>query len=813
MLLPISCATVSLNTPINTIAKDYVLFLLLSGSISMCCNDTQFVLRAQDVVIINPGMDFSASTETNNVLIRMEIGASFLAETYQTSDFSIRCNSVLYPGDHTALVRQIMALAREKMEDCASGWTPKACACAFGLLDTIRRDYCDMFTPDRFESDIDGQQDESARKEQIRRYLQMHYQDPISLTSLADYVHLTPQYLSKFFKKQFGTGFLKYLTQLRLTNAYIDLSETDKSVTKIAMDCGFSNLSSFNKSFQEKYGMSPKEFRSSISSKVTQDHFTVLTDQETESYLHLPDFSISEDVVQVLPENITVSVDVPACTLQPYTKSWEEIINLGNAENCLLHGLREQLGWLTKKVRFKYARMDHIFNEHLLFLSEHDELVGLNTFAEIINLLRTANLTPFLAMEMTPAALAAETSSYAFMEKQGEIYNDRQWKLLFEQFMRYCMNAWGEDTVEQWCFELTLPKLSTDAPFHCEQKWAEQYARRLRITEDIVHRYVPRAKVGGPGISLDSANAPHFEILLQEITKQKMVPDFISACLYPTYVIQADHEQGHALSIVYPCDENAAGRIRQAQDVVRSIFTKQIPFYITEFGCDRTNKCYINDTVYASAFIAKTVVDTFSFVDGLGYCNLTDTTNGKRKSNRLLFGGRGMLTQESIKKSTFYAYWLMSKLGERLVQRGQNYMVSSRRPDCYELLVHNFKGLNEAFCRNYFQNTHVHFHYESALEDVRSMNFHIDLDNLKQGKYRVKYYFLNREHGDLEKAVNDVFTYANIDMRQEELEYLSNICLPQQTLMMATVLDGHLPLDLYLSPNEICLIAVIFHSS
>lgn len=816
MLLPISCSTVTLNTPINAVAKDYVLFLVLSGSISMRCNDDQFDLNVQDVVLIDPGMDFSAKTETNNVLIRIEIGASFLAETYQTSDFSVRCNSVLFPGDHLVLVRKILALAREVISDTDEGWTPKACARAFDLLDTLWHDYCTVFGPDVYDGDVDERQYESVRKEQIQRYIQLHYQDPISLTTMADYVHLTPQYLSKFFKKQFGIGFLKYLTQLRLSNAYTDLSETDKPITKVAMDCGFSNLSSFNKAFKETYGLSPKGFRAARAVKPAQNPFTVLTGQETEPYLLLPEDPALEDGAQILPENVAVSVNCSEKTFVRYEKFWEQIINVGAAENCLLHGLREQLEGLTQKVRFRYARMGRLFNERLLCLSEQGVLVGLNIFADIINLLRRANLTPFLVLEMTYPFLAAEQVRRGAHLKYGEAYSDNQWELMLEQFVRYCMNTWGEDVVGQWCFELTLPELSVHELASVEPKWAELYARRLRITKKIIHHYVPNAKVGGPGISLDVGFADNLEQLFGKIARQKIVPDFISSYLYPTYCRSGEKRDPASLdelSIVYPSNGHIAGRIGQAKALAEAAFDCRLPFYVTEFGCDRTNKCSINDTVYASAFIAKTVVDTFGEIDALGYCNLTDTTVGRRKNNRLLFGGQGMLTQENIKKSAFYVYWLMAKLGDRLVQTDQNYMITSRRPDCYELLVHNFKGVNEAFCRGYFQKAQPQFHYESALEDMRALNVHVDLCGLRTGEYRVKYYFLNRDHGDLEKATNELLTFTNMDVRSEEVEYLSNICLPQQSLMMAAVSDGKLPFDLYLEPNEICLISVILRSS
>ena len=58
-----------------------------------------------------------------------------------------------------------------------------------------------------------------------------------------------------------GTGFIDYLNDYRLTIAERLLKSSDSSVLEIAEQCGFDNLSYFNRIFKRKYGISPGRWR------------------------------------------------------------------------------------------------------------------------------------------------------------------------------------------------------------------------------------------------------------------------------------------------------------------------------------------------------------------------------------------------------------------------------------------------------------------------------------------------------------------------------------------------------------------------
>jgi len=92
-------------------------------------------------------------------------------------------------------------------------------------------------------------------------YMHKHYAEDITLESLAREVHLSPSYLSAYFKNTVGGNFREYLIELRMKHAARLLANTELSVTDVCYSCGFSTYSHFIRSFKARFGEPPLEFR------------------------------------------------------------------------------------------------------------------------------------------------------------------------------------------------------------------------------------------------------------------------------------------------------------------------------------------------------------------------------------------------------------------------------------------------------------------------------------------------------------------------------------------------------------------------
>lgn len=95
----------------------------------------------------------------------------------------------------------------------------------------------------------------------ILQYIKLHYAEKISLAILAQQIGMNEQYFCRFFKKILGNSPMEYVNEYRLTKAKELLSETDKQILDVTMECGFHNMGNFIRIFKLYTGFSPSAYR------------------------------------------------------------------------------------------------------------------------------------------------------------------------------------------------------------------------------------------------------------------------------------------------------------------------------------------------------------------------------------------------------------------------------------------------------------------------------------------------------------------------------------------------------------------------
>ncbi|WNS82274.1 AraC family transcriptional regulator [Domibacillus sp. DTU_2020_1001157_1_SI_ALB_TIR_016] len=92
-------------------------------------------------------------------------------------------------------------------------------------------------------------------------YIDLHLHETITVKSLAQYVSLSPTYLSALFSKETGTSISEYIREKRINTAITLLKYSEYTCMEIANNLGFSSQSHFNKLFKQYTGLTPKEYR------------------------------------------------------------------------------------------------------------------------------------------------------------------------------------------------------------------------------------------------------------------------------------------------------------------------------------------------------------------------------------------------------------------------------------------------------------------------------------------------------------------------------------------------------------------------
>jgi transcriptional regulator GlxA family with amidase domain len=97
--------------------------------------------------------------------------------------------------------------------------------------------------------------------ERILRYISEHYTDNLSLGKMARDLGYDERYLSRCFHRIIPLHFSRYVNQLRVETAIELLQRSDRSLSEIALECGFGSIRSFDRVFAEVTGKAPREFR------------------------------------------------------------------------------------------------------------------------------------------------------------------------------------------------------------------------------------------------------------------------------------------------------------------------------------------------------------------------------------------------------------------------------------------------------------------------------------------------------------------------------------------------------------------------
>ena len=104
-------------------------------------------------------------------------------------------------------------------------------------------------------------QPEIPLQKKIDLYIEQHMKDGLSLTGAAEFVYMSPAYLSRVFKEETGENYNNYVTRKRVEIAKRLLLESDLQIQEICEEVGYQDVHYFIRQFRRSTGMSPSQFR------------------------------------------------------------------------------------------------------------------------------------------------------------------------------------------------------------------------------------------------------------------------------------------------------------------------------------------------------------------------------------------------------------------------------------------------------------------------------------------------------------------------------------------------------------------------
>ena len=107
-----------------------------------------------------------------------------------------------------------------------------------------------------------GSKDTRDVVQETIKYIRQHLDSDVSVSEIAEFAGMNPEYLTKLFKKNTGYTLKEYIVNEKMESAKMLLATTTLPVTLISSHVGYGNYSNFTRSFKQLTGCTPMEYRS-----------------------------------------------------------------------------------------------------------------------------------------------------------------------------------------------------------------------------------------------------------------------------------------------------------------------------------------------------------------------------------------------------------------------------------------------------------------------------------------------------------------------------------------------------------------------
>jgi beta-xylosidase/AraC-like DNA-binding protein len=762
---------------------------VIKGRMDVQIDDAKYRMNSGDFILVNANKRHTIYSKKGILGARFFIDFHMLAEYMGTMDLMFWCNTVTDKNDMYDRMRELLDRILDYYFEKDTNALHLNSLC-YEMLYLLTGNFMVKVGDARLTTDSSL---DRMRLKQIQNYIQSNYQSQISLNDLSEKLYLTNAYLSKYIKKHMGLSFSKYLNNVRLFHAMDELSYSNKSITRIALDNGFPTSAAFTKSFRDMHGESPSEYRKKIQMENAErlEANAVEGQQRFAEYLGYR----KEEKEPEIKTEYQIRVDTRECLKRNAT--WKKAVNVGEAYLLLRSEVQKQLLEIHMETGVEYARIWNLFsNEHCF-----DERKGFNfrKLDLVLDFLVDNNMKPYIELGHKPNRFLY-TAERVVMENEWNLYDYDIFCEMIRGFCLHMVNRYGLEEIEGWIFEYwNDPKLNMG-----EENG--KYYSYFEVIHQTLKSFSAEIKLGGAGFILGYENSYCREVI--EIWKKRKIhPDFLSFCSFQYIAIT---ESGYCYgkkSLDEHYMEHQLIEIRQIMQEQKFVIPE---IYIDEWNFTVSNRNVFNDSCRQGAYIMKTCIDMIGNADFMAYWHGMDAYSEYYDSDGVLFGDSGMISKDGIRKPAFYAFYFLNKLQPNVLKKDDFSVVTTNGRGQYVIACHNFKNLSTDYLFKEEDEIQVE-QQEQFMENTDLLKLKFSIDHVENGCYHVRIYYINSENGNVQGIWKNLGYTKRLE--KEEAAYMKKRAFPGMEVRTVQVENGTLEIENVLKPQEIRLLDINYRYS
>lgn len=807
-------------------------------------NDQVYILEEEEVLIIN-SQEIHSTRRTNkdNVLLLLQIDVKYYSTYYP------EFRNIVFERDYFKREenKNDSDILKKHIAKIVWGLNKKKTGYRFSvgsevtlLLSHMMRNSKKIKIKKVTNVDKDNQ---LSKIQKILEYINDNFEKGITLNDISDKVFFSTGHLSRFFKDMMGVSFQEYLDYVRLDRASELLLSTDKLITQVAYESGLASTKTLNRLFKDHFDCTPSRFRSEyenviqhIDNKVDENNKKTNSYKDinrTDSfnnlfkYLDFTNFDKLVDRETDLNFNEKKISSNLSKKSKPFTDYWRNLITFGRAAEGLRSDVQAQLRELQNNIGFRYIRFHGIFSDEMMIYNVNDNgqiEYNWNYVNKLFDFFKEVNIKPFIELGFMPTELkSSEETVFWWSANVSQPKDINLWTNLVTEFIKHCINRYGLDEVKSWYFEIwNQPEI--EQTYWIGSK--EDYFNFYKDTVIAIKYICKDLKVGGPSVTNQAICGSKWIDEFLIYCKKNSVPlDYVSAHIYPEKfsigensddlqnlisalkpknkdkepdVIGIDND----MKLIYLDKNNTLDTLNVLNDKINKYIKKTTEVHITEWNASSKNGNLIHDTCFVANFIIDNVLKCSGKTESLGYWTFTDIMEEVKAVKNEFHGGFGILTNNSLKKPSYFAYSMLSKLGNEVIEKGDEYIITKKNDDI-QILMYNYVYFDELFLKGDISTLLDKQRY-TVFEERETNKIKIGIKNM-EGYYKLTKYKLDRENGSVYDDWINMGSPEN--MNKAELEYLKGKLHPKIKVDYLE-LNGSYKDEIYIKPHGVSLITL-----
>jgi len=229
------------------------LFYIVGGKGQFLIQDRLYPVNVNNLVIINPNVTHTEVSLNAQPLEYIVLGIAGIELAGENSNDRFNILDHFESVEISGCLRNIL----REMEQKNTGYEDVCQAYMEILIIRLMRNTA-LAVPVELPS-VSGNRQCAA----VRRYIDLHFKEALTLEQLAEDAHMNKFYLSHAFKREYGVSPINYMITRRIEESKYLLAETDLSISQIAQLLGFSSSSYFSQAFRRTQQISPIDYRKS----------------------------------------------------------------------------------------------------------------------------------------------------------------------------------------------------------------------------------------------------------------------------------------------------------------------------------------------------------------------------------------------------------------------------------------------------------------------------------------------------------------------------------------------------------------------